>query len=98
MGKTMETSTRSPFVAPFRADRATATPDIIVRVAAYDLIHFTAAVAHQMSVYVSSAVYAVTRFGRISRSKRATSLGASAVTTVACMGGRGLFCGSGGLK
>jgi hypothetical protein len=47
---------RSPLLAPFRADQATAGSDIIVRVAADDLRRFTAAVAHQMSVYASSAL------------------------------------------
>ena len=42
-------------MAPFRADRATAASDIVVCVAADDLRRFTAAVAHQMSVYAPSA-------------------------------------------
>jgi hypothetical protein len=50
----MKSSTRS-FFTPVRADRTTAASDIVVRVAADDLRHFTAAVAHQMSVYASSA-------------------------------------------
>ena len=46
---------RSSFLAPFRADRATAVSDIIVRVAAEDLRQKAAAGAHGMSVYVWSA-------------------------------------------
>jgi len=45
-------------MAPFRADRATAASDIVVCVTADDLRRFTAAVAHQMSVYASSACLA----------------------------------------
>ena len=43
------------FLAQFRADRATAVSDIIVRVAAEDLRQKAAAGAHGMSVYVWSA-------------------------------------------
>jgi len=42
-------------LAQFRADRATAVSDIIVRVAAEDLRQKAAAGAHGMSVYVWSA-------------------------------------------
>ena len=38
-----------------RANRATAASDIVACVAADDLRRFTAAVAHQMSVYAPSA-------------------------------------------
>jgi len=58
---------RSSFLAPFRADRATAVSDIIVRVAADDLRQKAAAEAHGMSVYVWSAFLAVLCIGRISR-------------------------------
>ena len=52
----MKSSTRSSFLTPLRADRATAASDIVVCVAADDLRRFTAAaVAHHMSVYASSA-------------------------------------------
>jgi len=52
----MKSSTRSSYLTPFRADQATAASDIVVCVAgADDLRCFTAALAHQMSVYASSA-------------------------------------------
>jgi len=51
----MKSSTRSSYLTPFRADQATAASDIVVCVAADDLRYFTAALVHQMSVYVSSA-------------------------------------------
>jgi len=51
----MKSSTRSSFLTSFRADQATAASDIVVCVAADDLRCFTAALAHQMSVYASSA-------------------------------------------
>ena len=51
----MKSSTRSSYLTPFRADRATAASDIVVRVASDDLRYFTAALAYQMSVYASSA-------------------------------------------
>ena len=50
-GKTMKKATRSPFLAPFRADRATAASDIVVRMVVDDLRHLTAAAAHKMSVF-----------------------------------------------
>ena len=49
--KTMKKATRSPFLAPFRVDRATAMSDIVVRAVTDDLRHSTAAAAHKMSVY-----------------------------------------------
>ena len=58
----MQNGLRSFFLAPFRADRATAVSDIIVRMAVDDLIQKTAAAAHGMSVYVWSAFLAGTRF------------------------------------
>ena len=58
---------RSSFLAPFRADRATAVSDIIVRAAADDLRQKAAAEAHGMSVYAWSAFLAVPCIGRISR-------------------------------
>ena len=51
----MKKDLRSSFLAQFRADRATAVSDIIVRVAADDLRQKAAAEAHGMSVYVWSA-------------------------------------------
>ena len=51
----MKSSTRSSFLTPFRADQATAASDIVVCVAADNLRYFTAALAHQMSVYASSS-------------------------------------------
>ena len=50
-GKTMKKATRSPFLAPIRADRATAASDIVVRMVVDDLRHLTAAAAHKMSVF-----------------------------------------------
>ena len=47
---------------PFRAERATAVSDIIVRMAADDIRHFPPAAAHGMSVNVWSAFLAETRF------------------------------------
>ena len=58
----MKNDTRSAFLAPFRADRATTESDIIVRMAADDLRQFAAAAAHRMSVYSVSAFLAETLF------------------------------------
>ena len=52
LGKTIKSPTRSPLDAI--SDRATVASGIVVRVAADDMGHFTAAVAQQMSVYASS--------------------------------------------
>ena len=60
--KTMKNDTRQPFLVPFRADRATAVSDIIVRMAADDIRHLPPAAAHGMSVNVWSAFLAETRF------------------------------------
>jgi hypothetical protein len=49
-------------LAQFRADRATAVSDIIVRVAAEDLRQKAAAGAHGMSVYVWSVVTSKQKF------------------------------------
>ena len=65
--KTMQNELRSSFLAPFRADRATAASDIVQHVAADDLRHLTEAAAHGMPVYVWSAFLAATRLVRISR-------------------------------
>ena len=54
-GKTMKKSTRSPFLAPFRAHRATTASYIVVRMVVDDLRHLTVAAAHKMSVYAWSA-------------------------------------------
>ena len=51
----MKNDTRQPFLAPFRADRASEALDIVVRVAADDLRHFATPAAHKMSVYAWSA-------------------------------------------
>ena len=59
---TMKNDTRQPFLVPFRADRATAVSDIIVRMAADDIRHLPPAAAHGMSVNVWSAFIAETRF------------------------------------
>ena len=58
----MQNGLRSSFLAPFRADRATAVSGIIVLMAVDDLRQETAAAAHGMSVYVWSAFLAGTRF------------------------------------
>ena len=58
----MKNDTRSAFLAPFRADRATTESDIIVRMAADDLRQFGTPVAHKMSVYSVSAFLAETLF------------------------------------
>ena len=60
--KTMQNDLRSSFLAPFRADRATAASDIIHHVADDDLRRSSAAAAREMSVYVWSAFLAGTRF------------------------------------
>ena len=60
--KTMKNDTRQPFLVPFRADRATAVSDIIVRMAADDIRHLPPAAAHGMSVNVWSAFLAETLF------------------------------------
>ena len=60
--KTMKNDPRSTFLAPFRADRATAESDIIVHMAVDDLRQFAAAAAHRMSVYSVSAFLAETLF------------------------------------
>ena len=60
--KTMQNDLRSPFLAPFRADRATAASDIVHHVADDDLRRSSAAAARKMSVYVWSAFLAGTRF------------------------------------
>ena len=59
--KTMQNELRSSFLAPFRADRATAASGIVVRMAVDDLRQKAAAAAHGMSVYVWSAFLAGTR-------------------------------------
>ena len=59
---TMKNDTRQPFLVPFRADRATAVSDIIVRMTADDIRHLPPAAAHGMSVNVWSAFIAETRF------------------------------------
>ena len=58
----MQKAIRSAFLAPFRADRATAASDIVQHVAADDLRHLTEAAAHGIPVYVWSAFLAGTRF------------------------------------
>ncbi|CAH0375745.1 unnamed protein product [Pelagomonas calceolata] len=58
----MQKAIRSTFLAPLRADRATAASDIVQHVAADDLRHFEATRAHGMPVYVWSAFLAGTRF------------------------------------
>ena len=60
--KTMKNDTRSAFLAPFRADRATAESDIIVHMAGDDLRPFAAAAAQRMSAYSVSAFLAETLF------------------------------------
>ena len=60
--KTMQNELRSSFLAPFRADRATAASDIVQHVAADYLRHLTEAAAHGIPVYVWSAFLAGTRF------------------------------------
>ena len=60
--KTMQNDLRSSFLAPFRADRATAASNIIHHVADDDLRRSSAAAARKMSVYVWSAFLAGTRF------------------------------------
>ena len=60
--KTMQNDLRSPFLAPFRADRATAASDIVHHVADDDLRRSSAAAAREMSGYVWSAFLAGTRF------------------------------------
>ena len=59
--KTMQNELRSSFLAPFRADRATAASGIVVRMAVDDLRQKAAAAAHGMSIYVWSAFLAGTR-------------------------------------
>ena len=59
--KTMQNELRSSFLAPFRADRATAASGIVVSMAVDDLRQKAAAAAHGMSVYVWSAFLAGTR-------------------------------------
>ena len=53
------------FLAPFRADRATAASDIVYHVAADDLRRRGGPADHKMSVYAWSAFAARTRIGRI---------------------------------
>jgi len=65
----MKKATRSPFLALFRADRATAASDIVVRIVADGLRHSTAAAAHKMPVYAWSAFLAVNAFRAILRRK-----------------------------
>ena len=60
--KTMKNDTRQPFLAPFRADRATAVLGIVVRMTVDELRQKAAAAAHGMSVNVWSAFLAETRF------------------------------------
>ena len=60
--KTMKNDTRQPFLAPFRADRATAVLGIVVRMTADDLRQKAEAAARGMSVNVWSAFLAETRF------------------------------------
>ena len=60
--KTMKNDTRQPFLAPFRADRATAVLGIVVRMTVDDLRRKAVAAAHGMSVNVWSAFLAETRF------------------------------------
>ena len=60
--KTMKNDTRQPFLAPFRADRATAVLGIVVRMTVDDLRQKAEAAARGMSVNVWSAFLAETRF------------------------------------
>ena len=59
--KTMKNDTRQPFLAPFRADRATAVLGIVVRMTVDDLRQKAEAAARGMSVNVWSAFLAETR-------------------------------------
>jgi len=54
-GKNHKKPSRSPFLAPFRADQATAASDIVVRMVADEMRHLTVAAVHKMSVYAWSA-------------------------------------------
>ena len=58
----MQKAMRSSFLAPFRADRATAVLGIVVRMTVDDLRRKAVAAAHGMSVNVWSAFLAETRF------------------------------------
>ena len=60
--KTMKNDTRQPFLAPFRADRATAVLGIVVRMTVDDLRQKAEAAARGMSVSVWSAFLAETLF------------------------------------
>jgi len=74
----------------FRADRAAAS-DIVVCVAADDLRHFTAALAHQMPVYASSACLGRNASGEYRAASAPLFLGTSEATTAASTGGWCLF-------
>ena len=63
--KTTQNELRSSFLAPFRAERATAASDIVYHVAADDLRRRGRPAGHKMSVYAWSAFAARTRIGRI---------------------------------
>ena len=63
--KVIQNATRSAFLVPFRADRATAASDIVYHVAADDLRRRGRPAGHKMSVYAWSAFAARTRIGRI---------------------------------
>ena len=63
--KVIQNATRSAFLVPFRADRATAASDIVYHVAADDLRRRGGPADHKMSVYAWSAFAARTRIGRI---------------------------------
>ena len=60
--KTMKNDTRQPFLAPFRADRATAVLGIVVRMTVDDLRQKAEAAARGMSVSVWSAFLAETLY------------------------------------
>ena len=86
--KTMQNDLRSSFLAPFRADRATAASDIIHHVADDDLRRSSAAAARKMSVYVWSAFLAGTRF-RVKIAPWVARFGRDLPATTACARGVG---------
>jgi hypothetical protein len=88
----MKSSTRSSYLTPFRADQATAASDIVVCVAADDMRYFTAAVAHQMSVYATSAFLGRNALrANIARQARLFFMGPLQLPWLMYAGVRGLF-------
>ena len=70
----MQKAMRSPFLAPFRADRATTVSDIVLRMVVDDAMQASPFKTQRMSVYSVSAFLAETLF-LVKTSPTTTKLG-----------------------